>query len=117
MQDKPRLTATALVRLDRCFKGTPADSVIPVWIDAYAAAEITASDTGFRLNKGAYRLFSSSPVAMLTTLWIPSFGALQISRQLGPTPEGADSMYLLELDLKAGLNDPDRDDMWSMSEC
>src|SRR4051812_8583766 len=34
------------------------------------------------------------------------FGALPVSRKLGSVPKTSDSMYLLELDLKAGLRDP-----------
>ena len=111
VKDKPQLTATALVRPDRCFKGSPSSSAIPIWIDAYAATAITDSDSGFRVNKGAYRLFFLTPRGDAYDVVDSYFGALQISRQLGTTPEGADSMDLLELDLKAGLHDPDRNYM------
>ena len=39
----------------------------------------------------------------MVDLW---FGALPISRQLGPVPANGDEMYALEQDLKAGLRDP-----------
>ena len=66
-------------------------------------------DSEFVLRKGEYRLFFLRPHRDLYEVVDRWFGALPISRELGPAPEVSDSMYLLELDLKAGLGDPDHD--------
>jgi hypothetical protein len=97
----PRMTAVAHVQPDRCFKGTPQNSSIPVLFDGFS----TCCGPSFVLRKGDYRLFFLIPrdgkYAVVDT-W---FGALSISRELGETVKGADPLYLLELDLKAGLRD------------
>lgn len=97
----PRLTATARVRPDRCFKGTPHDSSIPVLFDGF----VTCCGPSFVLRKGDYRLFFLTPQDgkyAVVDVW---FGALPISHELGDAPASADPLYLLELDLKAGLRD------------
>jgi hypothetical protein len=100
----PRMTAVAEVRPDRCFKGTPPRSSIPVLFDGLVPV---GGGPFFVLQKGDYRLFFLKPQNSRYAVSSQWFGALPISRQLGTVPERADSMYLLELDLKAGLADSD----------
>ncbi len=101
------MTATASVRPDRWFKGDGQLSSIPVSFDAF----VTGVDRSFVLRKGDYRLFFLKPHGAGRYEVVDMFfGALPVSRELGPVPSGADPMYMLELDLKAGLRDsnPDR---------
>jgi len=103
----PRMTAVAEVRPDRCFKGTSPVGLVPVLFDGLRPAGGAGGGRLFVLQKGDYRLFFLKPhngEYVVSNEW---FGALPISRELGAMPEGADSMYLLELDLKAGLADSD----------
>jgi hypothetical protein len=96
-----RLTATANIRPDRCFKGTPNGNLIPVLFDDF----VSSVDSSFVLREGDYRLFFLKPQSgkfAVVDVW---FGALTVSRELGSAPESSDGMYLLELDLKAGLRD------------
>lgn len=105
----PHRTATALVHVDRCFKGErPASEVVQVLFD-----NILPPGGGpyVVLRKGDYRLFfflkSEGEKYILVDDW---FGQLHISRQLGAMPLGdADPMHRLELDLNAGLSDRDHD--------
>jgi len=53
----PRLAATAYVRPDRCFKGTPPNPAIPVRFDGFQSG----ADFSFVLRKGDYRLFFLTP--------------------------------------------------------
>jgi len=99
-----RMTATAEVHPDRCFKGTPPGSTIPVLFDRFLPA---AGGPAFVLRKGDYRVFFLKPQNKQYAIVNEWFGALPASRELGPVPESADSMLLLELDLKAGLRDSD----------
>jgi hypothetical protein len=100
-----RLTATAKVRPDRCFKGTPNGTLIPVLFDGF----VSGVDSSFVLREGDYRLFFlklQNGEYAVVDVW---FGALSVSRKLGSAPESSDGMYLLELDLKAGLRDSSRE--------
>ena len=99
----PNMTATAFVHPDRCFKGDPHGSSVPVLFDGFVASV----SPSFVLRKGDYRLFFLKPHGTLYEVVNVWFGALRISRELGSTPDGAHSMQLLELDLKAGLRDAD----------
>lgn len=96
------MTAVGRVRPDRCYKGTPQGPSISVLFDGFT----TCCGPEFVLGKGDYLLFflvtQDGKYAVVDT----RFGALPISRELGETMEGADPLYLLELDLKAGLRDP-----------
>jgi hypothetical protein len=97
----PPISATAQVHPDRCFKGTPQVSFIPVLFDGVT----TCCGPSFVLRKGDYRLFFLTPQDgkfAVVDVW---FGALPISREISDAPEGADPLYLLELDLEAGLRD------------
>jgi len=96
-----RLTATSSVRLDRCFKGTANDSVIPVLFDG----SISDNSPSFVLRKGDYRLLFLKPKNGKYAIVNLRFGALSVSRNLGSASENNDAMYLLELDLEAGLTD------------
>ncbi len=102
----PRMTATAEVHLDRCFKGVPPGSSISVLFDGLLPA---VGGPVFVLRKSDYRLFFLRPQKGQYEVVDQWFGALSASRELGPVPESADSMFLLELDLKAGLRDSDPD--------
>jgi hypothetical protein len=97
----PRLTVIANVRPDRCFKGTPNGTLISVLFDGF----VSGVDPSFVLRKGDYRLLFLRPQNgkyAVVDVW---FGALSVSRELGSAPDNSDGMYLLELDLKAGLQD------------
>ena len=104
----PHRTATAIVHVDRCFKGErPASEVVPVLFD-----NILPPGGGpyVVLRKGDYRLFFLKPEEDRYVLVDDWFGQLSISRQLGATPFGDnDPMHQLEVDLKAGLNDRDHE--------
>jgi len=104
----PHRTATAIVHVDRCFKGErPASEVVPVLFD-----NILPPGGGpyVVLRKGDYRLFFLKPEEDRYVLVDDWFGQLSISRQLGATPFGdTDPMHRLEVDLKAGLNDHDHE--------
>lgn len=97
----PRMTATAHVRLDRCFKGTPQGPSIAVLFDGFT----TCCGASFVLRKGDYRLFFLTQQGGKYGVVDVRCGALPISAELGETPGSADPLYLLELDLKAGLRD------------
>ena len=99
-----RMTAVAEVRPDRCFKGMPSSELIPVLFDGFLPA---AGGPNFVLHTGDYRLFFLNPRKGKYAVSDEWFGALPISRELGSAPEGADGLYLLELDFKAGLADSD----------
>src|SRR5581483_3565106 len=53
VEGTPRMTATALVHPDRCFKGTALDSSISVMFDGF----VLNVDPSFVLRRGDYRLF------------------------------------------------------------
>jgi hypothetical protein len=108
-----RLTETANVHPDRCFKGSPNGSLIPVLFDGF----VSGFDPSFVLREGDYRLFFLKPQNgeyAVVDVW---FGALSVSRELGPVdgssdgmyPLELDGMYPLELDLKAGLRDSNQE--------
>lgn len=99
--DTTRLMATASVRPDRCFKGNANGSSIPVLFDG----SVSGNSPSFVLRKGDYRLFFLTPQNGKYTVVDVWFGALSVSRKLGSVSENTDGMYLLELDLKAGLGD------------
>jgi hypothetical protein len=95
---------TATVRPDRCFKGAPGGSAIPVLFDGFVSA---SGGKSFILREGDYRLFflkAENGKYAVVDVWC---GALTVSHELGPTRESNDGMYLLELDLEAGLQDSD----------
>jgi hypothetical protein len=102
----PHRTATAIVHVDRCFKGErPANEVVPVLFD-----NILPPTAGpfVVLRKGDYSLFFLKPEKDSYVLVDDWFGQLSISRELGATLFG-DPMHRLEVDLKAGLNDHDHE--------
>ena len=79
-------TATAIVHLDRRFKGErPASELVPVLFD-----NILPPSGGpyVTLRKGDYRLFFLNPEEGRYVLVDNWFGQLSISRQLGATPFG-----------------------------
>lgn len=103
----PHQTATAVLRVDRCFKGEPASGAVLVLFD-----NILPPGGGpyVVIRKGDYRLFFLKNEGTKYTLADEWFGQLSISRQLGVTsPVATDPMAGLESDLKAGLSDPNRD--------
>jgi hypothetical protein len=104
----PHRTATAIVHVDRCFKGErPASEVVPVLFD-----NILPPGGGpyVVLRKGDYRLFFLKPEEDRYVLVDDWFGQMSISRQLGATSLGdTDPMHRLEVDLKAGLSDRDHE--------
>jgi HEAT repeat protein len=104
----PHRTATAVVHVDRCFKGErPSGETVFVLFD-----NILPPSAGpyVVLRKGDYRLFFLKPEETKYALVDDWFGQLSISRQLGtPALGDPDPMHQLEVDLKAGLTDSDRD--------
>ncbi|HMD06594.1 MAG TPA: HEAT repeat domain-containing protein [Candidatus Acidoferrum sp.] len=104
----PHRTATALVHVDRCFKGErPASEVVPVLFDNVLPP---GGGPYVVLRKGDYRLFFLKPKENKYVLVDDWFGQLSISRQLGtPSLGGNDPMHQLEVDLKAGLTDRDHE--------
>jgi hypothetical protein len=99
-----QMTAVAEVRPDRCFKGRPPGSLIPVLFNGFLPA---GGGPAFVLSKGDYCPFFLKPQKGKYAVSNKWFGALPISRELNSITQSADGMYLLELDLKAGLRDPD----------
>jgi HEAT repeat protein len=103
----PHLTASATVHIDRCFKGpTPPNESVSVLFDGLMGAPAPY----MVLRNGDYRLFFLKPQQDKYVVVDQWFGQLTVSRLLAPVVEDSDPMHLLELDLKAGLNDtePDR---------
>ena len=96
---------TARVRPDRCFKYSANESSIPILFDGF----VSGVGPSFVLHKGDYRLFFLRPGNGAYAVVDRWFGALPISRRLGLTPATSDEMYALELDLKAGLADPNKE--------
>lgn len=108
----PRLTASAIVRVDRCFKGQPPDGgVVPVLFDNVLPTGGMGGGTLFVvLQKGDYRLYFLKPKGEEYVLADGWFGQLTVSRNLASdSSEDSDPMHSLEADLKAGLTDRDRD--------
>jgi hypothetical protein len=108
----PRLTATAIVRVDRCFKGQPPNGgIVPVLFDNVLPAGGMGGGTPFAvLRRGDYRLYFLKPQGEEYVLVDGWFGQLTISRNLASdSSEDPNPMHRLEADLKAGLADPDRD--------
>ena len=106
--DPPRHTGIAVIHLDRCFKGSPpANETILVLCDSVIPAH-GGDYVGF--EKGDYRLFFLEPVAdkyVVVDVW---FGSLSISRLVADSSaQDSSPMGSLEADLKAGLQDRDRD--------
>lgn len=95
---------SASVRPDRCFKGSLVGSSIPVLFDGYIS-----EGPSFVLHEGDYRLFFLMPQNGAYAVVDRWFGALPVSRKLGPVPAHGDEMYALEQDLKAGLQDPNEE--------
>ena len=100
-----RLTAIANVRPDRCFKGTPNGALIPVLVDNF----VSGVDRSFVLVEGDYRLLFLKAQDSKYAIVDEWFGALAVSTELGSLPKSGDAMFALELDLKAGLRDPNRE--------
>jgi hypothetical protein len=110
--DLPRLTATAIIRADRCFKGqAPDGGIVPVLFDNVLPAGGMSGGTPFVvLRKGDYCLFFLKPRGDEYAPVNDWFGQLTISRNLASDfSDDPDPMHRLEADLKAGLADPDRD--------
>jgi hypothetical protein len=108
----PRRTATAVVHVDRCFKGErPASELVPVLFDNILPGGGTSLGSMYAvLRKGDYCLYFLKPEGDKYVLVDDWFGQLPISRQLASdSAEDSDPMHQLEMDLKAGLTDPERD--------
>jgi hypothetical protein len=101
----PRMSGTAWVRLDRCFKGDVGRSPIPLAVDQYYAL---GGGPTFFLKPGDYRVLFLTPKDgryMIVNEW---FGSLKASRNLSSSGRDADTpMASLERDLVAGLQDKD----------
>jgi hypothetical protein len=102
--DAPRMTGTATVRVDRCFKGDPGGSEIRVSVDSFLPP---GGGPAFILNPGDYRVFFLKSLDDKYAVVDEWFGALRASREIAHAPGGGDPKLLLELDLKAGLHDSD----------
>jgi HEAT repeat protein len=104
LANAPRMTGTAMVHLDVCFKGDPGGGEIRVLVDSFIPP---AGGPTFLLNAGDCRLFFLKPVDGKYAVVDQWFGALSASRERSPARGGADPKLLLEQDLKAGLHDSD----------
>lgn len=106
-----RLTATAVVRTDRCFKGEPPNGgIVPVLFDNVLPGGGTSGGTPpVVLRKGDYRLYFLKPKGEEYVLVDGWFGQLPVSRNLARDSGDANPMHALEADLKAGLRDHDPD--------
>ena len=104
-----RFTGTAMVRLDRCFKGALPSSEVPVLFDNLLTAAGSARQVV--LYPGDYRLFFLAPQEGKYKPIDDFFGVLPISRLLANATVDrlTDPMLALELDLEAGLDDSDQD--------
>jgi hypothetical protein len=102
--DPPRMTGTATVRVDGCFKGDPGGSEIPVSVDSFLPP---GGGPAFILNPGDYRVFFLKSLGGKYAVVDEWFGALRASREIAHAPGGGDPKLLLELNLKAGLHDSD----------
>jgi hypothetical protein len=107
-QRPPHRTATAIVHVDRCFKGErPSSELVPVLFDNVLPA---GGGPYVVLRKGDYRLFFLKPEGVRYVLVDDWFGQLSVSRQLEATAfADTGPMHRLEVDLKAGLNDRDHE--------
>jgi hypothetical protein len=108
LADAPRMTGTATVHVDRCFKGDPGGNEIHVLVDGFVPP---GGGHMFALNQGDYRLFFLRSVDGKYAVVDEWFGALSASREVAPALRGgSDPKSALELDLDAGLRDsnPDR---------
>ena len=104
--DNPKdQVATATVSMDRCFKGHA--QVVRVVFDAFTTGGGHSGGPLFRLTTGDHDLFFLKLQGDNFVAVNNRSGALPISRKMGPSAEGSDSLTQLELDFKAGLNDPD----------
>ena len=107
-----QLTATAVVRTDRCFKGQPPDGgIIPVLFDnVLPGAGWSGGTPPVVLRQGDYLLLFLRPRDDEYVLVHGWFGQLPISRNLASDPpDDANPLHALEADLKAGLSDRDPD--------
>jgi hypothetical protein len=98
-------TETAYVLPDRCFKGSAEPPLIPIIFNGFDSG----SNASVVLRKGDYRLFFLKPQNgkyEVVDMW---FGILSVSRERDSASVSSDGSYALELDLKAGLRDPNRE--------
>ena len=102
-------TGTAQVHVDRCYKGEPpASEMVAVLFDNILPSG--GAGPYVLMRKGDYRLYFLKPERDKYVLVDDWFGQLCISRQVAnQAAEGSAAMYRLEMDLKAGLTDPNRD--------
>jgi len=108
----PRLTATAFLHADRCFKGErPASEIVPVLFDNILPGGGTSGGRKYVvLRKGDYGLYFLKPEGDKYILVDDWFAQLSISRRLATdSAEDSDPMHQLEMDLRAGIADSDRD--------
>lgn len=100
--DPPRLAGTAIVRMDRCFKGDSRGVEVRVAVDNFY---YPGGGPQFLPHSGDYLLFFLKPMNERYATVDQWFGALNISRA---TTDATGSPKLqLEMDLKAGLRDSD----------
>ncbi len=109
-----RMTGTAYVRIDRCFKGDLTGKTIGVQVDNV----LDAAGGGwhaFRLRSGEYYLLFLNP---WNDHYIPAnqfYGALPVSRKSAAEIANSDPKVQLESDLKAGLQDEDEEAVLNLS--
>jgi hypothetical protein len=87
MGDAPRMTGAAAVRMDRCFKGDPGGKEIYVSVDSFLPP---GGGPAFILNPGDYLLFFLKSLDGKYTVVDKWFGALRVSREVSPAPDGSD---------------------------
>ncbi len=105
----PRMTGTARVHIDRCFRGTVEADIL------LAADEYTPSGGWvggghlFLPVQGEYLLLFLKRKDLEYEIIDESYGALPVSRLLATPFNSSDPLSGLEDDFKAGLDDPDHE--------
>lgn len=99
-----RFGGTAIVRMDRCFKGALPSGGVPVLFDDVLSA---VGGPAVVLRTDDYRLFFLKSQDGKFKPAEDFFSVLTISRLTAVASSISDPMRLLELDLKAGLSDSD----------
>jgi hypothetical protein len=98
-KETPRMTATAFVRMDRCFKGDLTGKTVGVQIDNVLEAA-GGSWHPFLLHPGEYDLIFLKPWNDRYITVNQFYGALPVSRKSGANIEDPDPLMRLELDLR-----------------
>jgi hypothetical protein len=103
----PRLTGTATMRIDACFKGTLAGSVRVATDEYRPAGGWSGGGHIFTPQVGEYLLLFLTRVGDRYELADQARGALPVSRRTSHAAQRSEPLSKLEDDFKAGLGDSD----------